>query len=53
MWITLWISIKRLWCKHSYGEYMKEQEFFTLSGDRIYYICDKCGKENGSYFRKH
>lgn len=45
--------IKPLFCKHEYEEFLKQEPFFNLSGDRIYIICEKCGKEKGSYFRKH
>lgn len=45
--------IKQLLCKHDPKEYTKREPFFNLSGDRIYLVCTKCGKEMGSYFKRH
>lgn len=47
--------IKQLFCKHIYGEYLRKETypFKTISGDRIYIMCEKCGHIKGSYFRRH
>lgn len=46
--------IKRMLCKHEYVE-MKEipKMYQCISGERIYIVCEKCGKIKGSYFREY
>jgi hypothetical protein len=45
--------VKQLFCKHDPKEYTKPGLFYNLSGDRIFLVCTKCGKEMGSYFKRH
>ena len=49
--MTKWI--RKLFCKHEWGEFTKDTEFLNISGETRYIICKKCGKEKGSYFAKY
>lgn len=42
-----------LFCKHRYVEMIAISPFQCISGERIYIVCDKCGKVKDSYFKKH
>jgi len=50
IWAKLKVSLRRLFCRHKFIEAKKVGFFQVLSGDRIYIVCEKCGKEKGSYF---
>jgi hypothetical protein len=47
-------KIKQLFCKHKYVE-MREisKTYQCISGERIYIVCEKCGKIKDSYFREY
>lgn len=45
--------IKRFFCKHDYQPFVKKSKFQNLRGQRVYYICTKCGHEKGSVFHEH
>lgn len=38
-----WLS--RLFCKHEYMPFTKYSKFQNIRGDRIYFVCNKCGNE--------
>lgn len=47
-----WIRQKK--CKHEYGWYTERPILFApISGETRYYICKKCGKQNGSYYARY
>lgn len=41
---------KRLFCKHEYEYFKKQEPYLNLSGETQYCICTKCGKRNGNIF---
>ena len=45
--------IAGLFCKHKYVEMVAITPFKTISSERIYIVCEKCGKVKDSYFRKY
>ena len=41
------IKLKQLFCRHKKVSPMrKEQLYFNLSGETVYYVCDKCEKSS-------
>ena len=51
--ITQKSKLKQLFCKHSYVKARKQELFAVLSGERIYTVCEKCGKIKGSIFYEY
>lgn len=45
--------IKQFFCRHEYGEYIKNNKFHSISGERVYIVCNKCGKIKGSYYKEY
>lgn len=45
--------IKQLFCKHDYCWCKKIEKFSTISGDRAYLVCTKCGKIKDTMFLSH
>jgi RNase P subunit RPR2 len=46
--------LKRIFCKHDEKPFTKTSKFQNLSGETIYYVCAKCGKENkNTSFRRY
>lgn len=47
-------KLKRLMCRHNISSwYTKSQQFYNLSGETQYLICDECGKEISTIFVKY
>lgn len=47
-------KIKQLFCKHKYVEMVEVPKGFQcISGERIFIVCEKCGKIKDSYFREY
>lgn len=47
-------KLKILFCKHdSCSWYTKSRQFYNLSGETQYKICDNCGKEISTIFVKY
>ena len=44
------LMIKRLFCRHDYQWCRKIQSFSGLHGERIYLVCQKCGKVKDTMF---
>lgn len=42
--------IKQIFCKHDYQLHIKKAKFVDLNGTRVYEVCTKCGKVQGSHF---
>lgn len=47
------VKLRRLFCKHEFGEFVKNEPFHCISGETIYIVCKKCGKIKGSYFKEY
>lgn len=45
--------IKQLFCKHEYEWCRKIEPFYNLSGERVYYVCKKCGKVKDERFIRY
>ena len=46
--------IAGLFCKHKYVEMVEiPKGFQCISGERIFIVCEKCGKVKDSYFREY
>lgn len=56
-WIDYYVEmkkrIKQFFCRHEYGEYIKNNKFHSISGERVYIVCNKCGKIKGSYYKEY
>ena len=48
--MTLNKLIKQLFCKHDYQWCRKIESFSGLNGERVYLVCQKCGKVKDSMF---
>lgn len=48
-------SLKQIFCRHKETEPMLKGEglFHAISGERVYYVCKRCGKIVSSYFREY
>ena len=44
------LMIKRLFCRHDYQWCRKIQSFSGLNGERVYLVCQKCGKVRDTMF---
>ncbi|AEY65406.1 hypothetical protein Clo1100_1154 [Clostridium sp. BNL1100] len=45
--------IKQLFCKHNFVQAKKASKYESISGERIYIVCEHCGKVNSSYYREY
>jgi len=46
--------IAGLFCKHKYVEMVEiGTRFQCINGERVFIICEKCGKVKDSYFREY
>jgi len=43
-------GFKQFFCKHRFVKARKKSLFQHIGGERIYIICEKCGKIDRSYF---
>lgn len=47
-------KLKMLFCKHEHTTwYTKSSQFYCISGERRYKICDDCGEEISTIFVKY
>jgi hypothetical protein len=45
--------IKQLFCKHNFIQARAVGKFASISGERIYTVCEHCGKIKSSYYREY
>lgn len=43
----------RLFCKHKYIWCRKIEPYHCISGERLYFVCQKCGKIKDTRFIKY
>lgn len=46
-------KLKRLFCRHKWEICRKKEPFCRISGEQLYVLCTKCGKEKEWIFREY
>ena len=43
----------QLFCSHSFIQATKISKFASISGERVYTVCEHCGKIKSSFYREY